>query len=187
MVEEQQILTEDRTNTSSIEVLVGYNGLYNFQTCGDDPRTLSEVLSTTGWGKSDFYQAGQMVADRMYKLNVVNPVINNGQTYEIVYDIPEAEADALIRMRADDPFFSGERPAHHFEKVNCRALLPEQLEVFRNGLEYQLQVLQGKVSEAPKKENQRDSLTLYLKTANYGRQEIARIRKSFGRADNSCP
>jgi len=132
------------------EVLVGYDGYYNFQIAGQDKKSIPKMFSTTGWDKGDFYGAGRMVANWMHELNTANSTINNGQIYNRVYNIPESESS---RMHTDDPFWSGRsHQAYHFEKVECRALLPEQLDLFKEGLEYQLQVLKGEISESPREQ-----------------------------------
>lgn len=138
--------TEQRTEgrkESLIEIVVGYDGYYNFEIGNDQSRRVEEMFSTSSWNASTFYEAGQIAAGWLHKRGNLAYNIVNGATYEIKYEIPEEEAIAWSRNRADDPFWSGGEPPAHFERKQCRELLPEQLEMFKSGLEYQLRVLVG--------------------------------------------
>ncbi|MBU2576475.1 MAG: hypothetical protein KKF50_02015 [Nanoarchaeota archaeon] len=151
---------------SPVEILVGFDGYYNFQLGGDDKKFTKNKFSTSNWDNKMFYETGQEVARWIHKNNSTNYTISNGQINKLAYDISEEEAESIVRMIADDPFFSGSYPKHHFERTDIRPLMPEQLEMFKAGLEYRLQVLQGKIIEPPKelpRRSESERLYTYLR------------------------
>jgi hypothetical protein len=143
--ENSQNRTERKEKT--IELLVGYKDYcYSFQIEGEDKKSSKNGVWTNDWSMSSFYNHGLKMAKFLKKRGATGYTINNGNFYDVVYDIPKEEAEAWARMRADDPFWSRGDPPAHDEKVPCRPLLPEQLESFRKGLEEQLKS-EGEIKE----------------------------------------
>ncbi len=148
--------------TIPVEVLVGYDGFYNFEIGSSNEKPLKSIHSLNDWSVEHFYETGKLVANWINEQENANYQIVNGQISQIVYDIPQEEAEKRIKLRCDDPFYSGGEIPHHYKRISCRALLPEQIKVFKSGLEYELQILRGEISIPPKIPPRTDSRDIYI-------------------------
>jgi hypothetical protein len=156
-MEDKKQEQQNRYESDQAEIVVGYDShYYNFYLENE------LVMSTNRTNDSSLLDAGRLVAARLKKKGFKGYKIVNGESYQRKYDIPEEEAEKIIRARADDPFWSGSMPPSHLERTACRELMPDQLDMFRHGLEQGLDGNQKPQETAERKDN----LTLYLRTYN---------------------